>query len=160
MSTLTCWINASKDSSSASVWLKDSSGLLKDSVFLNLESKDNNKVLADLCREAFARGTSFSLLLDVRDIKISEKSGSKSVKSSLEFVLDNLFETVKTPKVEISDVALVKANALFADLQSRPKVQIVTPRTYQEEMELWGFDEDVVLDGNGGVTYLTGGPSL
>jgi len=126
MSTLTCWLNASKDPAKSTIWLKDKSGKLKDSLFLNLESKEASKVLSGLIREAFVRGTSFEVLVDVRDIKISDKTESKSVRATLDFILDNMTETVKSEPVELPDATLAKANAILADLSSRPVVERVS----------------------------------
>lgn len=140
MSTLTCWINASQDPTKSTIWLKDKSGLLKDSVFLNLESNEASKVLSSLIREAFVRGTSFEMLLDVRDIKVTGKS--KSVRATLEFILDNMTETVKSEKVELSDAVLAKANARLAELQSRPVVERVAVAGVASDDDLFGFLED------------------
>lgn len=139
MSTLTCWINASQDPTKSTVWLRDQSGLLKDSIFLNLESKEASFVLSSLMREAFAKGTSFAVMVDVRDIKISDKTQAKSVKASLDFILDNMIETVKVETPKLSDTTLAKANAILATLDARPKVDRVAVGTSTHDEDIFDF---------------------
>lgn len=139
MSTLTCWLNAKKDPSSSTIWLKDKSGLLEGSVFLNLESNEASKILATLIREAFEREVSFEILLDVRDIKMSDKSKTKSVRATLEHILDNMIETVKTEKVSLSDAVLAKANARLAEITSRPVVKRVSVAGVASDEDIFDF---------------------
>jgi sugar/nucleoside kinase (ribokinase family) len=133
MSTLTCWLSTSPTKNV--LWLKDKSGLLKGNPFLNLESNAARDILVEVLREAFARGTSFEVIVDVRDIQ-TRKDGTMSVKADLDTILTNMVETVKVESKPISNDALAKAEALLSGLRARPVVERVSAHT-EEFTELF-----------------------
>jgi hypothetical protein len=135
MSTLTCWLSTTKPGGKDVIWLKDKSGLLKGNPFLNLESNTARDILIEVLREAFACGTSFEVIVDVRDIN-TRKDGTMSVKADLETILTTMVETVKVESKPISNDALAKAEALLSNLRARPAVERVSAHT-EEFTELF-----------------------
>ena len=131
MSTLTCWLSTTKPDGKNVIWLKDKSGLLKGNPFLNLESNSARDILIEILREAFARQTSFEVIVDVRDIQ-TRKDGTMSVKADLETILTTMVETVKVEPKPVSNDALAKAEALLSGLRARPVVE--RPTTGAEEL--------------------------
>jgi hypothetical protein len=138
MSTLTCWISTSPTKNV--LWLKDKSGLLKTNPFLNLESNQARDILVEILREAFNRGTSFEVLVDVRDIQ-TRSNGSMSVKTDLETILANMVETVKAEAKPVNTQALAKAESLLAGLRSRPVVERVAVAGTTDDDDIFDFLE-------------------
>lgn len=120
---LTCWLNTSATKDSVWVKPKDTNGLVSDSVFVNLESKDALAVLVAVLRQAFAKKVSYEVAIDTADIQRS-KSGSLFVKSTLAEVLDCMVETVRAESTPVDPKALAKAEALLADLAKRESVSV------------------------------------
>lgn len=137
MSTLTCWISTSPTKNV--LWLKDKSGLLKTNPFLNLESNQARDILVEILREAFNRGTSFEVLVDVRDIQ-TRSNGSMSVKTDLETILANMVETVKAEAKPVNTQALAKAEAMLAGLRSRPVVERVAVAGTTDDDDILDFE--------------------
>lgn len=123
MSVLNFWLNTS--SNKQAVWLVDKSGLLKGSVFVNLESSEAKDILVKILREAFLRGASFEILVDVKDINTTKKS-SMNLQVELDTVLTNMVETVRVQQKPIDTTVLAKAEALLSGLRARPIVQRAT----------------------------------
>ena len=123
MSTiLTCWLNTSP--TKPTVWLVDKSGLLKGSVFVNLESTQARDILIGILRSAYDKGVSFELLIDAKDIDTS-KSTAMKVRVDLDTVLSNMVQAVKAAPKPIDDKVLDKAIALMGELHALPKVERV-----------------------------------
>jgi hypothetical protein len=122
MSTLTCFLNTSETKSV--LWLKDKSGLLKTNPFLNLESNQARDILVEILREAFARGTSFEIMIDVKDIQ-TRQNGTMSVVATLDSVLSSMSETVKAAPKPVDEKSLARAEALLSGLRARPAVERV-----------------------------------
>lgn len=139
MSTLTCFLNTSPTKSV--LWLKDKSGLLKTNPFLNLESDNARDILVEILREAFARGTSFEILVDVKDIQ-TRQNGSMSVKTDLATILANMVETVKAEPKPVDTKALAKAESLLASLRTRPVVERVAVGGTTDDEDILDFFDD------------------
>ena len=123
MSTiLTCWLNTSP--TKPTVWLVDKSGLLKGSVFVNLESTQARDILVDILRSAYNKGVSFELLDDAKDIDTSKPAAMK-IRVDLETVLSNMVQAVKAAPKPIDAKVLSKAEALLAELAVLPVVERV-----------------------------------
>jgi hypothetical protein len=120
MSTLTCFLNTSETKSV--LWLKDKSGLLKTNPFLNLESNQARDILVDILREAYKRGASFEVMVDIKDIQ-TRQNGSMSVVATLDSILDSMSETVKAAPKPVDEKSLARAEALLSDLRNRPTVE-------------------------------------
>jgi hypothetical protein len=138
MSTLTCFLNTSPTKNV--LWLKDKSGLLKGNPFMNLESNQARDILIDILREAYVRGTSFELLIDVRDIQ-TRQNGTMSVSSTLETILSTMTETVKAEPKPVDTKALAKAESLLAGLRSRPVIERVAVAGTTDDDDLFDFLE-------------------
>jgi hypothetical protein len=138
MSTLTCFLNTSPTKNV--LWLKDKSGLLKGNPFMNLESNQARDILIDILREAYVRGTSFELLIDVRDIQ-TRQNGTMSVSSTLETILSTMTETVKAEPKPVDTKALAKAESLLAGLRSRPVVERVAVAGTTDDDDIFDFLE-------------------
>lgn len=126
MSTiLTCWLNATSPTSESKpcIWLVEKSGLLKGSVFVNLESDAHRDKLIGILREAFDVNVSYELLVDVNDI--DTKSKSMNIKLDLESVIENMTEVVRAVAKPIDAKVLAKADALLAGLKARQKRVVV-----------------------------------
>jgi hypothetical protein len=126
MSTiLTCWLNTTSPTSESKpcIWLVEKSGLLKGSVFVNLESDAHRDQLMGILREAFDVNVSYELLVDVNDI--DTKSKSMNIKLELETVMDNMTEVVKAVAKPVDAKVLAKADALLANLKARQKRVVV-----------------------------------
>jgi vesicle coat complex subunit len=123
MSTiLNFWLNTSPTKST--VWLVDKSGLLKGSVFVNLESTQARDILVDILRNAYTKGVSFELAVDVKDIDTTKPTAMK-VRVDLETVLSTMVQTVKAEPKAIDAKVLSKAEALLAELAILPAVERV-----------------------------------
>ena len=123
MSTiLNCWLNTSP--TKPTVWLVDKSGLLKGSVFVNLESTQARDILVDILRSAYNKGVSFELLVDAKDIDTSKPAAMK-IRVDLETVLSNMVQAVKAAPKPIDAKVLSKAEALLAELAVLPAVERV-----------------------------------
>lgn len=123
MSTiLTCWLNTSP--TKPTVWLVDKSGLLKGSVFVNLESTQARDILVDILRSAYNKGVSFELLVDAKDIDTTKPAAMK-IRVDLETVLSNMVQAVKAAPKPIDAKVLSKAEALLAELAILPSVERV-----------------------------------
>jgi hypothetical protein len=123
MSTiLNFWLNTSPTKST--VWLVDKSGLLKGSVFVNLESTQARDILVDILRNAYTKGVSFELAVDVKDIDTTKPTAMK-VRVDLETVLSTMVQTVKAEPKPIDAKVLSKAEALLAELATLPAVERV-----------------------------------
>lgn len=138
MSTLTCFLNTSPTKNV--LWLKDKSGLLKGNPFMNLESNQARDILIDILREAYVRGTSFELLIDVRDIQ-TRQNGTMSVSSTLETILSTMTETVKAEPKPVDTKALAKAESLLAGLRSRPVIERVAVAGTTDDDDIFDFLE-------------------
>jgi hypothetical protein len=126
MSTiLTCWLNTTSPTSESKpcIWLVEKSGLLKGSVFVNLESDAHRDQLMGILREAFDVNVSYELLVDVNDI--DTKSKSMNIKLELETVMDNMTEVVRAVAKPVDAKVLAKADALLANLKARQKRVVV-----------------------------------
>lgn len=115
---LTCWLNTSATKDSVWVKPKDTNGLVKDSVFVNLESKDALGILVSILREAFNKKVSYEVIVETNAIQRS-KGGSLFVKSTLAEMLDSMVESTRSESVPVDPKALAKAQALLADLAKR-----------------------------------------
>lgn len=123
MSTiLNFWLNTSP--TKPTVWLVDKSGLLKGSVFVNLESTQARDILVDILRSAYNKGVSYELLVDVKDIDTSKPTAMK-VRVDLETVLSNMVKAVKAEPKPVDAKVLSKAEALLAELAALPSVERV-----------------------------------
>ena len=123
MSTiLNFWLNTSP--TKQTVWLVDKSGLLKGSVFVNLESTQARDILIDILRSAYDKGVSFELLVDVKDIDTTKPTAMK-VRVDLETVLSNMVQAVKAAPKPVDAKVLSKAEALLAELAILPAVERV-----------------------------------
>ena len=123
MSTiLNFWLNTSPTKST--VWLVDKSGLLKGSVFVNLESTQARDILVDILRNAYTKGVSFELAVDVKDINTA-KPTAMNLRVDLDTVLSTMVQTVKAEPKPIDAKVLSKAEALLADLATLPAVDRV-----------------------------------
>jgi hypothetical protein len=123
MSTiLNFWLNTSP--TKPTVWLVDKSGLLKGSVFVNLESTQARDILIDILRSAYDKGVSFELLVDVKDIDTAKPTAMK-VRVDLETVLSNMVQAVKAVPKPVDAKVLSKAEALLAELAILPAVERV-----------------------------------
>lgn len=133
MSTLTCFLNTSP--SKSVLWLKDKSGLLKTNPFLNLESNQARDILVEILREAFARGTSFEIMIDVKDIQ-TRQNGSMSVVTTLDSILNSMVETVKAEPKPVDEKSLARAEALLSGLRARPAVERVAVGGFTDDSDL------------------------
>jgi vesicle coat complex subunit len=123
MSTiLNFWLNTSPTKST--VWLVDKSGLLKGSVFVNLESTQARDILVDILRNAYTKGVSFELAVDVKDINTA-KPTAMNLRVDLDTVLSTMVQTVKAEPKPIDAKVLSKAEALLAELATLPAVERV-----------------------------------
>jgi vesicle coat complex subunit len=123
MSTiLNFWLNTSPTKST--VWLVDKSGLLKGSVFVNLESTQARDILVDILRNAYTKGVSFELAVDVKDINTA-KPTAMNLRVDLDTVLSTMVQTVKAEPKPIDAKVLSKAEALLANLATLPAVERV-----------------------------------
>jgi hypothetical protein len=123
MSTiLNFWLNTSP--TKQSVWLVDKSGLLKGSVFVNLESIEARDELVAHLRLAYDKGISYELAVDVKDIDTT-KSTAMKVRVDLETVLSNKVQTVKAEPKPVDRKVMAKLEALNATLSALPSVERV-----------------------------------
>ena len=137
MSTiLTCWLNTSP--TKPTVWLVDKSGLLKGSVFVNLESTQARDILVDILRSAYNKGVSFELLVDAKDIDTSKPAAMK-IRVDLETVLSNMVQAVKAAPKPIDAKVLSKAEALLAELAVLPAVERVVVAGSTTDDDVLGF---------------------
>jgi vesicle coat complex subunit len=137
MSTiLNFWLNTSPTKST--VWLVDKSGLLKGSVFVNLESTQARDILVDILRNAYTKGVSFELAVDVKDIDTT-KSTAMKVRVDLETVLSTMVQTVKAEPKPIDAKVLSKAEALLAELAILPAVERVVVGGSADDNDILAF---------------------
>ena len=123
MSTiLTCWLNTSP--TKQSLWLVEKSGLLKGSVFLNLESFEARDELVAHLRKAYDKGVSYELLIDAKDIDTSKPTAMK-IRVDLDTVVSNMVQTVKAEPKPVDRKVLAKFEALNAKLSALPSVERV-----------------------------------
>lgn len=116
MSQLIGWLNTSP--TKTSVWLKPKSGVLNESIFVNLESNDALKELVELLREAYTKRVSFEMEVELTSIKRG-KSGKAFIVSTLGEVLDSMRKSEKTVVV-VDEAAAKKAAAIRAELAAMP----------------------------------------
>lgn len=122
MSAITCWLNTSATKST--LWLKPKSDApLKSNPFLNLGSRAEVDMLVTILREAFARGVSYEVSVDLADI-VTTKSGSLAVQSTLAKVLNSMTETVKAEAKPVDDSTVALANEFLNSLAKRPVVAV------------------------------------
>jgi len=137
MSTiLTFWLNTSPTKST--VWLVDKSGLLKGSVFVNLESTQARDILVDILRNAYTKGVSFELAVDVKDINTA-KPTAMNFRVDLDTVLSTMVQTVKAEPKPIDAKVLSKAEALLADLATLPAVERVVVGGSADDNDILAF---------------------
>jgi hypothetical protein len=137
MSTiLNFWLNTSPTKST--VWLVDKSGLLKGSVFVNLESTQARDILVDILRNAYTKGVSFELAVDVKDINTAKPTAMK-VRVDLETVLSTMVQTVKAEPKPIDAKVLSKAEALLAELAILPAVERVVVGGSADDNDILAF---------------------
>ena len=123
MSTiLTCWLNTSP--TKQNVWLVDKSGLLKGSVFVNLESIEARDELVAHLRNAYDKGVSYELAVDVKDIDTTKPTAMK-LRVDVDTVISNMVETVKAEPKPLDRKVLAKFEALNAKLDALPSVERV-----------------------------------
>jgi len=120
MTTFKLWINASKDAGNHTLRLKDPTGVITDTIWLNLESNASALLYADILRAGFGKVFT-EILVDSQDI-LQGKDGSRRVKSTLEFLLDNAVESLVSVKVPIADATMDRVNARIASLNALPLV--------------------------------------
>lgn len=138
MSTiLNFWLNTSPTKST--VWLVDKSGLLKGSVFVNLESTQARDILVDILRNAYTKGVSFELAVDVKDINTA-KPTAMNLRVDLDTVLSTMVQTVKAEPKPIDAKVLNKAEALLADLATLPAVdRVVVAGSTTDDNDILAF---------------------
>ena len=137
MSTiLNFWLNTSP--SKQTVWLVDKSGLLKGSVFVNLESSQARDILVDILRNAYNKGVSFELAVDVKDIDTTKPTAMK-IRVDLDTVLSTMVQTVKAEPKPIDAKVLSKAEALLADLATLPAVDRVVVGGSADDNDILAF---------------------
>ena len=137
MSTiLNFWLNTSPTKST--VWLVDKSGLLKGSVFVNLESTQARDILVDILRNAYTKGVSFELAVDVKDINTA-KPTAMNLRVDLETVLSTMVQTVKAEPKPIDAKVLSKAEALLAELAILPAVERVVVGGSADDNDILAF---------------------
>jgi vesicle coat complex subunit len=137
MSTiLNFWLNTSPTKST--VWLVDKSGLLKGSVFVNLESTQARDILVDILRNAYTKGVSFELAVDVKDINTA-KPTAMNLRVDLDTVLSTMVQTVKAEPKPIDAKVLSKAEALLADLATLPAVERVVVGGSADDNDILAF---------------------
>ena len=137
MSTiLNFWLNTSPTKNT--VWLVDKSGLLKGSVFVNLESTQARDILVDILRNAYTKGVSFELAVDVKDIDTTKPTAMK-VRVDLDTVLSTMVQTVKAEPKPIDAKVLSKAEALLADLATLPAVDRVVVGGSADDNDILAF---------------------
>lgn len=123
MSTiLNFWLNTSP--TKPTVWLVDKSGLLKGSVFVNLESTQARDDLVAHLRLAYDKGVSYELAVDVKDIDTTKPTAMK-IKLDLDTVISNKIETVKAEPKPVDRKVMAKLEALNAKLSALPSVERV-----------------------------------
>jgi hypothetical protein len=123
MSTiLTFWLNTSPTKST--VWLVEKSGLLKGSVFLNLESTEARDLLVQTLRKAYDKGISYELLVDAKDIDTSKPTAMK-IKVDLDTIVTNMVQSVRTESKPVDRKVRAKFEALNAKLDALPSVERV-----------------------------------
>jgi hypothetical protein len=123
MSTiLNFWLNTSP--TKQTVWLVDKSGLLKGSVFVNLESTQARDLLVDALRKAYDKGVSYELAVDVKDINTA-KPTAMNLRVDLDTVLSTMVQTVKAEPKPVDRKVLAKFEALNATLDALPSVERV-----------------------------------
>lgn len=123
MSPLECWLNASKEATNKTVWLTaKNNGLVTETIFVNLENPEANELLANILRSAYDAKKSYELIVETSAVKRG-KSGKLAVSLTLDTVLDTMTESVRRPRVEISDETRNKANNLLAKLASQKVVE-------------------------------------
>ena len=123
MSTiLNFWLNTSP--TKQTVWLVDKSGLLKGSVFVNLESIEARDELVAHLRKAYDKGVSYELAVDVKDIDTSKPTAMK-MRVDLDTVLSNKVQTVKAEPKPVDRKVMAKLEALNATLSALPSVERV-----------------------------------
>jgi vesicle coat complex subunit len=137
MSTiLNFWLNTSP--TKPTVWLVDKSGLLKGSVFVNLESTQARDILVDILRNAYTKGVSFELAVDVKDINTA-KPTAMNLRVDLDTVLSTMVQTVKAEPKPIDAKVLSKAEALLADLATLPAVERVVVGGSADDNDILAF---------------------
>jgi vesicle coat complex subunit len=137
MSTiLNFWLNTSPTKST--VWLVDKSGLLKGSVFVNLESTQARDILVDILRNAYTKGVSFELAVDVKDINTA-KPTAMNLRVDLDTVLSTMVQTVKAEPKPIDAKVLSKAEALLANLATLPAVERVVVGGSADDNDILAF---------------------
>jgi vesicle coat complex subunit len=137
MSTiLNFWLNTSP--SKQTVWLVDKSGLLKGSVFVNLESSQARDILVDILRNAYNKGVSFELAVDVKDIDTTKPTAMK-IRVDLDTVLSTMVQTVKAEPKPIDAKVLSKAEAFLADLATLPSVDRVVVGGSADDNDILAF---------------------
>jgi len=123
MSTiLNFWLNTSP--TKQNVWLVDKSGLLKGSVFVNLESIEARDELVAHLRNAYDKGVSYELAVDVKDIDTTKPTAMK-LRVDVDTVISNMVETVKAEPKPLDRKVLAKFEALNAKLDALPSVERV-----------------------------------
>ena len=123
MSTiLNFWLNTSP--TKQNVWLVDKSGLLKGSVFVNLESIEARDELVAHLRNAYDKGVSYELAVDVKDIDTTKPTAMK-LRVDVDTVISNMTETVKAEPKPLDRKVLAKFEALNAKLSALPSVERV-----------------------------------
>lgn len=130
MSILNFWLNTS--STKQSIWLVDKSGLLKGSVFVNLESIEARDELVTHLRVAYDKGVSYELAVDVKDIDTT-KPASMKVRFDVDTVISNMVETVKAKPKPLDRKVLAKFEALNAKLDALPSVKRVVEEEFVTE---------------------------
>jgi hypothetical protein len=109
MSTiLNFWLNTSP--TKPTVWLVDKSGLLKGSVFVNLESTQARDDLVAHLRLAYDKGVSYELAVDVKNIDTTKPTAMK-IKLDLDTVISNKIETVKAEPKPVDRKVMAKLEA-------------------------------------------------
>ena len=137
MSTiLNFWLNTSP--TKQTVWLVDKSGLLKGSVFVNLESIEARDELVAHLRKAYDKGVSYELAVDVKDIDTTKPTAMK-IRVDLDTVLSTMVQTVKAEPKPIDAKVLSKAEALLADLATLPAVDRVVVGGSADDNDILAF---------------------
>jgi hypothetical protein len=124
MAEILCFVNASKKPESQVVWLVPrTKGLLKSNPFVNFASKAESGVIADLVRDAFTKGVSYEISLNIEAVKASSNGESLFVKTTLDKFVEKMSEVTRV-EPEIDKAALAKVEALRQSLAKKPVARV------------------------------------
>jgi vesicle coat complex subunit len=105
---------------------------------VNLESTQARDILVDILRNAYTKGVSFELAVDVKDINTA-KPTAMNLRVDLDTVLSTMVQTVKAEPKPIDAKVLSKAEALLADLATLPAVERVVVGGSADDNDILAF---------------------